>query len=75
MCEKNSTIKLLKLGALCFEMIPAVHFGWQFCPVHQRTPLGQTSSSKPMQKVCHWRMTSSRRAAREDEESLILHNI
>lgn len=55
-------------------MIPAKHFGWRFYQVHQRTTLGQTSSSSPMQKVCHWRMPSNRRAVWEEQESLILHN-
>lgn len=52
-----------------------MHFGWHFYRVHQRTTLGQTSSGSLMQKVCHWRMPSSQRAVREEEESLILCNI
>lgn len=56
-------------------MIPAMHFGWRFYQVHRRTALGQTSSRSLRQKVCHWRMPSSQKAASGEEESLILHNI
>lgn len=56
-------------------MIPAMHFGWRFYRVHRRTTLGQIPSGSLMQKVCHWRMPSSQKAAWEEEESLILLNI
>lgn len=56
-------------------MIPAMHFGLLFYQVHQRTTLGETSSSSLMQKACHWGMPSSQRAVWEEEESLILHKV